>query len=386
MKNKIKILFFLSVLGNILFLIYQIPFVQVKLRFLIINSFGYSAPKNVPYIRRNVLIQDYYPTPILDAKDYRLKKLPSYPVFETHGHLGFPFSEKPEEVSKRLTELGIQKFINLSFKTGNDFQKLKENYKDPRIIHFSTFNWKRMRESENFVPLMLEDLKKDISNGTKGIKLWKDFGLMFKKRNGERLKMNDPILDPLFQECAKAKLIISIHTADPKSFFSPIDEKNERYEELLRHPEWSFSTEEFPSFEEVLKERDELFGRHPSLKFVSLHFAEYAHDLKKAGMLLLKDKNVYLEISARVDELGRQPNSTKRFFEKFQDRLLFGTDGPPDPGKYEIYSRFLETEDEYFDYYPGNKNRKGFWKIYGLGLNKSILEKIYYQNANKIFR
>lgn len=386
MKNKMKILLFCSIFLNIILLLYSVPAIPIKIKFMIINAFGYITPSSAPIIKKHIFIEDYKPLPVLDSTDRRMNKLPLYPVFETHGHLGFPFSENPEEITKKLNDLGIFKFINLSFKTGKEYKNIKLKYNDPKIIHFSAFNWKRLKESENFIQLMLDDLKKDIANGSKGIKLWKDFGLMFKKKNGERLKMNDPILDPLFQECARSKLIIAIHTADPKSFFSPIDEKNERYEELLRHPEWSFASDEFPQLETVLKERDELFARHPNLIFVSLHFAEYANDLNKAEKLLENNKNVYLEFSARIDELGRQPFSTKKFFEKFQDRIFYGTDGTPDKGKYEIYSRFLETNDEYFDYTPPHKPRKGFWKIYGLGLNRQILEKIYFKNANNIFK
>ncbi|MBE7412166.1 MAG: amidohydrolase family protein [Leptospiraceae bacterium] len=380
-----KILLFLSLFGNVLFLAYQIPYIQIKMRFLLFGALGFSVPKNVPYVKKNVLVTEFYPISMLEMKDIRLKNLPTYPVFEMHGHLGFPFQKNPEEVTKLMDELKIVKMINLSFKTGEEFQKIKSSYNDPRIIHFSTFNWKRIDERENFIPLMLDDLKKDISVGSKGIKLWKNFGLMLKKRNGERLKMNDSILDPLFQECAKHNLPIFIHTVDPKSFFSPIDEKNERYDELVRRPEWSFASNEYPSFDEVLQERDELFGRHPNVKFVALHFAEYSHNLQKADKLLTSNKNVYIDISARIDELGRQPYSAKKFFEKFQDRIFFGTDGPPDRGKYEIYSRFLETKDEYFDYYPFNKPRKGLWKIYGLGLSPEVLKKIYYENANTFF-
>jgi predicted TIM-barrel fold metal-dependent hydrolase len=311
-------------------------------------------------------------------------------VIETHGHLNLTgiglIDMSPEKVSKEMDRLKIKKFINLSFKTGYKFKDMKNNYNDNRIIHFSTFNWQRMKETEDFVPLMLNDLKVDIANGSRGIKLWKDFGLHFKKKNGERLKLNDPILDPLFQECSNAGLIISIHTGDPSAFFEPMDEKNERYEELLRRPEWHFPKEKFPALDTVLNERDALFKKFPNLIFIALHFGEYPNRLNLAEKMLSENPNVYVDIAARIDELGRQPYKARAFFQKFQDRILFGTDGEPDQGKLEIYSRFLETEDEYFDYFPEHKPRKGFWKIYGLGLEKKILEKIYYKNAERLFK
>ncbi len=384
MKNKLKFLLILSLLANALLLFFLFPANVIWVKFLAYKAFGLQTPNEIPSFSSLVLVQDFKPKSALDSTDKRESKLPSMQVIETHGHLGKMFKTSPEEVSKELTSLGIKKFINLSFTTGEDFVKLKSEYNDPRIIHFSTFNWKRLEE-DNFTELMLNDLRKDIANGTKGIKLWKNFGLNLKKKNGERLRLDDPQLDLLFEECAKAGLVISIHTADPVAFFSPIDEKNERYEELLRHPEWSFASKEFPTLAQVLEERNTRFKRHPKLRFVALHFGELANDLSGAEKFLQDHPNVHVDIAARIDELGRQPYKTKAFFTKFADRILFGVDGPPDRGKLEVYSRFLETTDEYFDYYPEHKPRKGFWKIYGLGLDKTTLEKIYFGNAEGLY-
>ena len=385
MKNKLKFLLILSLFINLLLAFFLFPTNQVRVKFIAYKLFGMQVPDKIPLFSKLVLIQDYKPISFLKTNDTRKSKLPSFPVIETHGHLGKMFQTNPEDVSKELTALGIKKFINLSFTTGEEFAKLKKDYSDPRIIHFSTFNWKRLSE-DNFADKMLSDLKQDISNGSRGIKLWKNFGLNLKKKNGERLKLDDPELDPLFEECAKSGLIISIHTADPVAFFAPIDEKNERYEELLRHPEWSFSSDEFPSLETVLQERNNRFKRHPNLKFVALHFAELANDLENAEKFLIEHPNVMVDIAARIDELGRQPYKAKAFLEKYGDRILFGVDGPPDRGKFEVYSRFLETTDEYFDYFPEHKPRKGFWKIYGLGLSRTTLEKIYFANAEKFYK
>jgi predicted TIM-barrel fold metal-dependent hydrolase len=384
-KKRLKILLILSLVLNILLIFFYFPVNRTKTRFLVMRILGFSTPSQVPNFKEDLLLTEFLPKSMLFNQDKRKNQLPSFPIVETHGHLGKFFQTSPKKVSEDLTNLGIRYFINLSLATGEEFSEIQKEYNDPRIIHFSGFNWKRMDESEDFVPLMLEDLRKDIQNHTKGIKLWKNFGLTLKKKNGERLKMDDPILDPLFRLCAENKLIISIHTSDPPAFFEPIDEHNERYEELVRKPEWSFYAEEFPKFSDLLEERNRLFAKHPDLRFVSLHFAESAHQLELANSLLEKYPNVYLDIAARIDELGRQPYSTKKFLEKWQDRIFFGTDGPPDQKKLEIYSRFLETEDEYFDYYASHKPRKGFWKIYGIGLSKEVLEKIYYKNAIQMY-
>lgn len=384
MKNKGKILFILSLILNLILAFLIFPKNQIRLKMAGARLFGLETPKETPELPQEIFLSDFKPISALKSEDTRQKKLPSFPVFETHGHLGKFFNTNPEKTSKDLDVYNYSKFINLSFSTGSDFVSMKKDYSSPKIIHFSTFNWKRLKEDNSF-SLMLQDLENDIKNGSRGIKLWKNFGLLLRKKNGERLKMNDPELSPLFELCEKKGLIISIHTADPPAFFQQADGKNERFEEVVKHPEAAFSGKEFPKFEEVMKERDELFARHKNLKFISLHFGEYSHNLEKAEKLLLDHPNVFIDTAARIDELGRQPKKARAFFIKWQDRIVFGMDGPPDEGKLEVYSRFLETEDEYFDYYPPHKPRKGLWKIYGIGLPKEVLKKVYYENAEKIF-
>ena len=135
-----------------------------------------------------------------------------------------------------------------------------------------------------------------------------------------------------------------------------------------------------------MAERDELFARHRNIPFIAVHFAEYPHDLKKAKELLDKHPNVYIDIAARIDELGRHPREVRKFIIRYQNRILFGMDGPPNESKLAIYSRFLETGDEYFDYSHTGKKRKGLWKIHGLSLPKPVLQKLYYSNAARIFK
>lgn len=384
-KNRTFIFLVISLILNFILVFFLFPKNQVRFRFFILKLLGYYTPSSPLEKKSFLLLSEFQPISELET-NYSKIQFPSMPFIESHGHLGKYFNTTPENVYQTMNQVPLLYFINLSLTTGQDFLKIKQEYNDPRIIHFSTFNWKRVKESEEYPTLILNDLREDIKNGTKGIKLWKDFGLLIRKRNGERLKLNDPSLDIIFEECANNNLVISIHTADPKAFFKPIDEKNERYLELINHPEWSFYGNEFPKFEEVLKEREELFQKHPNLTFIALHFGEYAHNLKEAERLLKENPNVYIDIAARIDELGRQPYSAREFFIKWQDRILFGTDGPIDFGKLEIYARFLETKDEYFDYHPPYKPKKGFWKIYGLSLPKEVLEKIYFKNALKVFK
>ena len=92
-----------------------------------------------------------------------------------------------------------------------------------------------------------------------------------------------------------------------------------------------------------------------------------------------------VETAARFAELGRQPRASRKFFERYQDRILFGTDGVDD-SIYPIAFRFLETEDEYFEYSAGPVPGQGRWRIYGIGLPDEILKKVYSENAMRLLK
>ena len=172
------------------------------------------------------------------------------------------------------------------------------------------------------------------------------------------MKIDDPRFDPMWEACGALGLPIAIHVSDPTAFFLPIDAHNERYEELQRHPDWSFHGKDYPSDAELLAARDRVLARHPKTTFIGLHVGHSSENLAAAAAALDRFPNLHVEIAARIGELGRQPRASQRFFDEYQDRILFGTDGPQD-ALYPIYFRFLETEDEYFDYGSGAGARAG---------------------------
>ena len=130
-----------------------------------------------------------------------------------------------------------------------------------------------------------------------------------------------------------------------------------------------------------MQEQYNMFENNPKTIFINAHLGWYGNDLGKLSEQLDKLSNVYTEIGAVIAELGRQPVRAKKFFVDHQDRVLFGKDTYK-KSEYNIYFRILETEDEYFDYY---RKRHAHWKMYGLNLPDSILKKLYYKNALKLF-
>jgi predicted TIM-barrel fold metal-dependent hydrolase len=229
--------------------------------------------------------------------------------------------------------------------------------------------------------------------GAKGLKVLKTLGLYLREQGSNKLiRIDDPRFDPMWEAVGSSKMPVAIHISDPEAFFLPIDRFNERWEELHAHPNWSFYGKDFPSNRELQDARRNVMRRHPRTQFVCLHMAD-SEDLPYVSECLDSHPNMNVDIAARIGELGRQPRMARKFFDRYQDRILFGTDAAADTSTpqqtfgdalYEIYYRFLETEDEYFDYAPAPVPPQGRWRIYGLGLTDQILRKVYSENAARL--
>jgi predicted TIM-barrel fold metal-dependent hydrolase len=233
--------------------------------------------------------------------------------------------------------------------------------------------------------------------GAKGVKVLKTLGLFLREKvnSGKLVRIDDRRFDAMWDAAGSFGMPIAIHSSDPEAFFLPIDRFNERWEELHAHPDWSYYGGDFPSNHELQEARRNIMRRHPRTQFICLHVAD-SENLEYVSECLDSHPNMHVEIAARIGELGRQPRLSQRFIDKYQDRIMFGTDAIPG-GKetpqqifndqlYEIYYRFLESKDEYFDYAPAPTPPQGRWKIYGLGLSQQILKKFYSDNAARLLK
>jgi predicted TIM-barrel fold metal-dependent hydrolase len=226
----------------------------------------------------------------------------------------------------------------------------------------------------------LADLRQAVKNGAIGLKVFKELGLRNRKFDGSLLKVDDPILDPVWDLAGELNVPVIIHTAEPQEFFSPLDSHNERWLELNIFPDRYRPSSQYPSFEELMRQRDHMFATHPKTRFIAAHFAWYGNDLQRAAHLLDTLPNVVLEVAAVLYEFGRQPYASAQFFDKYQDRIMFGKD-TYEPTEYPYYWRVFETHDEYFDYY---RNYHAFWKLSGMALPDAVLKKLYYKNALRV--
>ena len=255
-----------------------------------------------------------------------------------------------------------------------------------RFLTFCQLDWTLAAAGDDFGERLAESLRRSADAGARGLKVWKTLGLGFRDAAGELLLPDDERAAPVFAAAGELGLPVLIHTADPPAFFDPVDRHNERLEELLAHPEWSFCGPGFPSHGRLMESFEALVAAHPGTTFVGAHLAGNAEDLAWLGALLERRPNLCVDISARVSDLGRQPRAARRFIDAHRERILFGSDllPPTDAGMEKIF-RFLESDDEAYEY-AGDEvpPPAGRWTISALGLSDESLRAIYADNARRI--
>jgi predicted TIM-barrel fold metal-dependent hydrolase len=327
-------------------------------------------------------LSEFQPKSMVISEEHHIERA-RFPVIDYHNHLD---SLEARDVLRVMDACGIEKIVNITMKTGDEALRTIDKFHDAEPQRFATIGWMDWSDvtKPDFVALTLLRLETLVERGAVGIKFWKDLGLSVRDARGELLRVDDERLAPIFDKAAALGIPVMFHTADPDAFFLPIDAQNERYEELAAHPDWGFYGSQY-SKQELLDQRDCVIARHPKTTFVCAHIAESGENLARATRLLETYSNVYIDISARASELGRQPYSSRELFLRFADRILFGTDLLPEQSMYRLYFRFLETADEYFEY-PSHASRQGRWNIYGLHLPDDVLRKVYRDNAARLLK
>jgi predicted TIM-barrel fold metal-dependent hydrolase len=325
-------------------------------------------------------ISDFQPRSMLAGSSKTVEK-PRFNVIDYHNHLD---SLNPREVLRVMDACGVEKIVNITMKVGKEAFEVMERFHAACADRFATIGWMDWTgiDRNDFAEVSCERLERLVERGAVGIKFWKDLGLQVRDGSGDLLRIDDERLAPIFEKAGELGITVMFHTADPDAFFLPIDAYNERFEELAAHPDWAFQNSVF-SKSELLDQRDKVIARHPKTRFVAAHVAESGENLQRAAQLLEACPNASIDISARASELGRQPYSARRFFLKFADRIVFGSDLLPEENMYRLYYRFLETDDEYFEY-PSHASRQGRWNIYGLYLPDDVLLKVYRENALRL--
>ena len=377
------------------------------------SAFAASKTEMQKTASHSLRLAEFSPKSMLQVPETHVARA-KFPVIDFHTHItrsaksirGVSLASDrvylgtPQELLAVMDSKNVRAMVNLTGGydkgLGDVISKYDHAFQD-RFYAFTEPCYERFLET-GYPQLQAEAIERAHRQGARGLKILKTLGLYLRENitSGKLVKIDDPRFDPMWDACGQLNMPVAIHVSDPVAFFTPTDGFNERYEELTNHPDWSFYGGDLPSNAELLEARNRVFARHPKTQFVVLHVGNFAENLANVAENLDRFPNMSVDIAARIGELGRQPRTARRFFEKYQDRILFGTDATPHGDEYpqqvfnhklyEIYYRFLETDDEYFDYAPAEVPPQGRWRIYGVNLPETILRKVYFENAARQLR
>lgn len=367
---------------------------------------------------------DQKTSPKLQNLDQSPHKQQPAPVSETvphprrandvHTHLS-PLSY-PAAI-KLMDENGLHRVVNMSGGHGIDYithnlqaadQAVPNQPNANRIALFYNINWAGIDEPD-FGQRRAAELEQAVKLGYAGLKIAKNLGLGVKTADGKLLTVDDPRLDPIWKKAGELGIVVGIHTGDPKAFFEPSGPQNERNKELSHAPNWSFHGPQFPERKELLDARDRLIARHPNTTFMLLHFANNPEDVDYVDKLLTKYPNTVVDVAARLGEIGRHdPKHVHEIFTRHQNRILFGTDFmfTVQPHKGQLaYSLTLGSMSEnpptlesvkpFFDqhwlYFESDLPLidhpvpiQGDWQVKPIHLPPNLLDKLYYQNSERL--
>lgn len=345
----------------------------------------------------DILVQDFNPVNMLRVEEHPTPRA-KYPVIDMHTHwgpimIGRNYAEKYDtpKVIEKLKKYNVVKTFNPDRIWDDELAAMRkklEGYEN-FVETVPSIDYARL-DDPDFPDYVDKCFRMYKDQGVKAIKLWKDMTLMIKDRYGRYVRLDDERYDPIFAYAGKYDLPLIIHVGDPHCLFTPVDGKNEYYFLMKDHPEWSYIGDEYFNFDQHMEMQENVIARHPETTFVVAHIGSCGEDLSIVDTMMGKYPNMYIDLAARLSEIGRQPYTARKLFLKYPDRIMFGTDfqADIDPGiYYPPYFRFLETMDEYFDYMGEPYSRiYGIWKIYGIGLPDDVLKKVYNENAKRVFK
>lgn len=334
-----------------------------------------------------LLLKDYKPIPCMNLPEHH-PHAAKFAVHDMHSHAYASTPEECREWAERLKANNIDKVVINTYASGEKFDELYEMYKNTSDVFemwcgFDMSAW----GTPEFEEKAVESLVRDYNHGARGV------GEVGDKGPGEAYftnfatgvptptaHMNDPRFDALFEKCGELGMPVVIHVGDPIWMYEPIDEHNDG---LVNAEHWKIDMDQpgMLNLYDLCTTLEECCDRHPNTTIIACHFMNLTHDYELLGKIMDRHANLYLDNSARHVESAITPRATKAFYEKYQDRIFFGTDNHPSQEMYDLQWRILETEDEHFYDYEHAYH----WQLYGLGLSDEVLRKLYYENADKLY-
>jgi predicted TIM-barrel fold metal-dependent hydrolase len=386
--QRAKPLVILLAAGLFLLAAYRVYFARVYPRNLLAHPGRLSEAWHV-LTGQDLALEAYDPRPMLNLESHEPLRA-RFPAINIHAHFA-KLPVTPAELFAILDSSGVSKVVNLDGKEA-DIQQLRSDFKG-RMIVFRHLWFPVGTIKDSYFDTTVARIARAVPAGARGVKIWKNLGLHTRDSTGKLVHIDDPRMDPVYDKAGELHVPVMMHVGDALAIFEPLDGHNERFEQLRGGYAWSIAGQEIadpdaPSQQELVAQFARAVGKHPGTTFIGAHILFMGADLPALARLLDEHPNLYVEFCAEVPELGREPYSARAFFIKYQDRIMFGTDGPGHKyigtRNYRAYFRFLETYDEYFDYPFRELTDGGRWKIYGLGLPDSVLRKVYATNAEKV--
>ena len=253
-------------------------------------------------------------------------------------------------------------------------------------------------DSPNFAQENIERLDKEIKQGARMVKVWKNFGMVTKDISGSFIQIDDARLQPIWDFLKAKGVPVMAHIGEPVQAWRPLDNPNNpHYGYYTDHPEYhAYKLPEIPSYETIIAARDKWIENNPDLKIFCAHLGSMSHDVDMVAERLDKYPNMYAETAARFGDLASQDSKkVAAFFEKYQDRLMFGSDYGNSRMEDEMTEEQLKNEEESL-----NVRYENLWKYLsssdsmelrrqktkGLGLSTQILNKVYHQNITDLLK
>lgn len=363
--------------AHIILLVFLLSFFSCE------NADNSTDPEQIPDNQVNtLLLKDYKPESIYNSHGPAVEKA-AFPIIDMHAH---PYAKSEAQLGEwvqLMDKVGIDKTVILTYETGSAFDSLVQAYKkyEDRFILFCGFDYTGY-ESEDFGPAAVKELERCFAAGAKGVGELGDKGKgLFYSRPTKAFGMHidDPKMKPLIQKCADLGMPISIHVAEPIWMYQTMDASNDG---LMNAFKWRLDDQEgIEDHEGMLKILENAVAENPETTFIACHYANSSYDLSLLGKLFDKYPNLYADNSARYAETASIPRTVNKFYTRYADRLVYGTDMGISEGMYKTTLRILETADEHFY----DRNISSYhWAMHGFDLSPQVLEKVYRENARKI--
>jgi predicted TIM-barrel fold metal-dependent hydrolase len=326
-----------------------------------------------------VTLKDWSPDSSLIVPEHHPPKA-RYAAIDVHSHTYVKTAAEVAAWVRTMDEVGVQTTVVLTGATGAEFDRLADLFLKSHPGRFQLYCGLDTTDIDklDYPQRAVAELVRCYRKGARGVGELSDKGSGYARGSTlpreQRLHPDDPRLKPFWHKCAELKIPVNIHMADHPSAWHPADNRQERSPSFQRYNQFG---KDVPSYEEILGIRDRLLDAQPGTVFIACHFSNQGNDLATLSKVLDHFPNLYVDMSARDYELGREPRTAARFLQKYQDRVLFGTDQGISQNMYRAWWRLLETPDEYI---PG----PNWWRLYGLELPESVLEKLYRGNALKV--